>query len=152
MVSHVQLTQIDGLCMYIWGAVGDGEISNAIKLKHRDSIFPWLSTEISVNGRKMGVGRRTRKGRWWQASIDTHPWGACIARNRILCILFHFSLLYHDHQNAFHSEITISYCFSSFTLLMLFNSTAFLMPYSWTPFIRIFLSSLPSGLNLEPSG
>lgn len=40
MVSHVQLTQIDGLCMYIWGAVGDGEISNAIKLKHRDSIFP----------------------------------------------------------------------------------------------------------------
>jgi len=25
MVSHIQLTQIDDLCMYIWGAIGDGE-------------------------------------------------------------------------------------------------------------------------------
>lgn len=89
-----------------------------------------------------GGWSENKEGKMMTSLTDTHPWGACIARNRILCI----------YSISASSVPWPPKCFSlwdhhfllfqlSLTLLMLFNSTAFLMPHSWTPFIRIFLSS-----------
>lgn len=133
------------------------EISNAIKLKHHDSIFP-LTFYRDLGKWKNDGGLEENKEGKKMTSLHWYPSSSLLhfkEQNSLCFILFQplVQWLPKCQILTFHSEITISYRFSSSSLHPLQSicfptSLKLLVPHSCTP-IRIFLASLPSSLNLE---